>query len=262
MWLHLATASILALMPGVVSSPLQVFDSCYVVETESGNVGTAFAISDQQLLTAAHVVEGVTTVLLRSSTDARSTMSATVVLADERRDVAVLSIAGSRSVAPLAFAPRRPSAGTPAYAIGSPIGDLVLSRGKVLGFQDGLIESSVPVDHGNSGGPLFDDGGRVLGVVVSMSSLSGNSYAVPVEDIQQVLAVAETAEGPAAQGPSVQDPGEASLDSARRNGLLAVVLAVVGVLVLVGLLGGGLLVGATRRQRHRRQRIVIRAGDL
>lgn len=88
-------------------------------------------------------------------------------------------------------------------AVGYPLGGaLTLTHGKVLGYLDGtkldpsiafpgqVIEVSAPVKHGNSGGPLLDARGRLVGVVfaaqpgASYTSSSGRTLALPLNSIR------------------------------------------------------------------------------
>ena len=88
-------------------------------------------------------------------------------------------------------------------AVGYPLGGaLTLTHGKVLGYLDGtrlgpsiafpgqVIEVSAPVKHGNSGGPLLDARGRLVGVVfaaapgASYTTSSGITFALPLNSIR------------------------------------------------------------------------------
>jgi S1-C subfamily serine protease len=138
--------------------------------------GTGFFISpDGWLVTAAHVVEDASMVMVRSGTDQ---WPAEVMNLDGVHDVALLRVATTRAVP---FLPLGDSAtvrmGYDVFTVGFPnIGiqgvSPKLTRGEissVTGLLDDprFFQISVPVQPGNSGGPLIDMQGRVLGVVVS-----------------------------------------------------------------------------------------------
>ncbi|MFT3975111.1 MAG: serine protease [Amaricoccus sp.] len=138
-----------------------------------GGTGTAFYVGPQLLLTAAHVVAGCTTPSLADGTPLET------VAADEGLDVAVLR-APRQAPHWLAFAEGRMRLGQRVYAIGFPYysiagTSLTLTGGNVsalAGIDDDAryFSFSAPVQPGNSGGPLLDARGRVLGLVVARLS--------------------------------------------------------------------------------------------
>jgi S1-C subfamily serine protease len=136
--------------------------------------GTGFFISeDGYLLTNWHVVEEATRVKVKCK---KGVFAAEVIKSDRVKDLALLKINGQFQ--PLTFAPVNDvSLGESAFTIGFP--NLQL-QGLEPKFTDGRISSlsgirddpnryqiSVPVQPGNSGGPLVDRNGKVIGVVVA-----------------------------------------------------------------------------------------------
>lgn len=135
--------------------------------------GTGFFISeDGYLITNWHVVEDSSRVKVKCG---KGIFPAEVVKSDRIKDLALLKISGQFH--PLTFAPDNVSLGEPAFTIGFPNVQL---QGMEPKFTDGKISSlsglrddpnryqiSVPVQPGNSGGPLVDDRGKVIGVVVA-----------------------------------------------------------------------------------------------
>jgi S1-C subfamily serine protease len=111
-------------------------------------------------------------------------------------DVAVLELEGpAGDVTPLAFAVGEPRVGDPVVAIGSPFGlQGSLSTGIVSGLRrqidspngfaiTGTIQTDAALNPGNSGGPLLDMSGRVIGVATQIATESGRNegigFAVP-----------------------------------------------------------------------------------
>ena len=156
--------------------------------------GSGFIISaDGYILTNAHVVDGSDEVNVRLH-DNRE-LSAKVVGSDERADVAVLKVEASDL--PTVSMPgdgQRLQVGDWVLAIGSPFGfDYSASQGIVsaLGrsLPDGtyvpFIQTDVAVNPGNSGGPLFDLNGNVVGINSQIYSRSGGyqglSFAIPIK---------------------------------------------------------------------------------
>ena len=77
-----------------------------------------------------------------------------------------------------------PSVGDPVLAVGSPLGlGNSVSSGIVSAFHDGIIQFSAPISPGNSGGPVVDRTGRVVGVARSKlvgDGAEGLSFAIPI----------------------------------------------------------------------------------
>ena len=102
-------------------------------------------------------------------------MTADVIRIDRRRDVALLKAAAALPTA-LALDLKPPKVATTVYAVGSPLDEalaMTVTRGIVSGLRrverTGLsyIQADAAISPGNSGGPLFDEKGQVIGVAVS-----------------------------------------------------------------------------------------------
>ncbi|NML16879.1 DegQ family serine endoprotease [Azohydromonas caseinilytica] len=155
--------------------------------------GSGFIVSaDGVILTNAHVVQGAKEVTVKL-TDRRE-FPAKVLGTDPKTDVAVLKIeAKDLPVAPLGSA-RELRAGEWVAAIGSPFGfensvtvGVVSAKGRSLP-DDGyvpFIQTDVAVNPGNSGGPLFNARGEVVGINSQIYSRTGGyqglSFAIPIE---------------------------------------------------------------------------------
>lgn len=184
--------SVFAAMPAV-AGPIDALGSVYTVTTMSGSQGAAFAVSDMDLVTAAHVVEGVDVVRLEGTQTPPIRVDAIVRYRDEANDIAVLRLRSPADdeILPLSWREGDAQAGLEVFALGSPIDGVVLSTGQVLGTdEDGLIRTSTPVDPGNSGGPLLDAQGSVAGVVIAQSELTGDAYSVPASLAREVVEAA------------------------------------------------------------------------
>jgi len=137
--------------------------------------GTGFVVANGRLMTAAHVVQGCARMTARNAQN--QTVTATVGAVDPRRDLAVLGVPANFGP-PLSFrempAVRR---GDTVVTYGFPLSGL-LSSGPTLtsgdisalsGLRDNPLhfQISAPVQPGNSGGPLLDSQGNIVGVVTS-----------------------------------------------------------------------------------------------
>jgi hypothetical protein len=134
--------------------------------------GTGFFVTDDgYLLTAFHVVADAARIVIRTKA---GTFAATLVKADKANDVALLKMTGKFPALPVASS-RRVRLGESVFTIGFPNIELQgfapkLTKGEIsslTGMQDDPREFqiSVPVQPGNSGGPLVNQNGSVVGIV-------------------------------------------------------------------------------------------------
>ncbi len=213
-----------ALLPSVVQ-----------IETPRG-LGSGFVYDADQglVLTAAHVVEGARSVRVRL--DDGRTVPGTVLGGDVDRDVAVVRIpAGGLVAAPLALG-EPVEVGETVVAIGSPFGlDQTVTSGIVSALDrslhvggreiTGLIQTDAAINRGNSGGPLANLEGKVIGINVAIASASGGSngigFAVPIDTARQVADTVVSGGG-AAGVPPAESPRQGNslgdlLDELRRG---------------------------------------------
>jgi len=155
--------------------------------------GSGFIVTpDGYILTNAHVVDGATDVTVRL-TDRRE-FTAKVVGSDKRTDVAVIKI-DAKGLPTVRFGdPSKLRPGEWVVAIGSPFGfDNSVTAGIVSGISRSLpddnyvpfIQTDVAVNPGNSGGPLFNLAGEVVGINSQIYSRTGGfmglSFAIPID---------------------------------------------------------------------------------
>jgi len=137
------------------------------IRTPNGT-GSGFYISDGLLLTNTHVVSGFKKVMVRFFGGRE--IVADVLSSDARRDVALLKTE-SVGLSGLSLRLDKPELTSQVFVIGSPLGEKQegsISAGIISGYRDNelgpMIQSDVAVTHGNSGGPLLDDKGNVIGL--------------------------------------------------------------------------------------------------
>ena len=158
--------------------------------------GSGFIVAaDGVILTNAHVVEGATEVTVKL-TDRRE-FRARVVGSDKRSDVAVLKIEASGLPTVKLGDPAGVSVGEWVLAIGSPFGfentatsGIVSAKSRALDGYVPFIQTDVAVNPGNSGGPLFNLKGEVIGINSQIYSSSGGyqglSFAIPIDVASKV----------------------------------------------------------------------------
>jgi len=152
------------------------------------SMGSGFIISaDGYVLTNNHVVDGADTVTVRLSD--RRELDAKVVGTDAQYDIALLKLnAGNLPVVSLGDS-KNLKAGQWVVAIGSPFGfdhsvtaGIVSAIGRNFGGADQqyvpFIQTDVPINRGNSGGPLFNLGGEVVGINSQIFSNTGGFMGV------------------------------------------------------------------------------------
>jgi len=167
--------------------------------------GSGFFINDQgYILTNNHVVEGTKEVKIVLSDG--SEQNASIVGTDQYSDIAVLKTDGTvPAVAALGNSDKL-DPGESVIAIGSPLGNfkntvtvgVVSATGRSIdtgnGYQiEDLIQTDTAINHGNSGGPLVDLAGEVIGIntlVVRNSGMGdvaeGLGFAIPVNTAQVI----------------------------------------------------------------------------
>ena len=167
--------------------------------------GSGFVYDEQgHIITNQHVVDGAESVSVRFSDG--STHDATVVGSDPSTDLAVLEVDAPASLLkPLRLGKSSELAvGDGVIAIGSPFGlEQTVTTGIVSALNrqinspndfaiDDAIQTDAAINHGNSGGPLLDLEGRVIGVNSQIESESGGNdgigFAVPSDTVARIAA--------------------------------------------------------------------------
>lgn len=239
--------STLVMQSSSVVEPFSVVDSCFVITTPSGSLGTGFLVDDGLVVTAAHVVGDSKRVSLVTSAPASQKYFGDVVLADSNLDIAVISVADPLKMPVLDFTATSPEIGNVVYAVGSPVGGLVESRGSVLRILPTRIESDTPIDSGSSGGPLFNVRGQVEGVVVQMNEITRHAFSVPSSVVSKVVK--------RAQNVPTQSPTRASVPPSVSTLSNLQVLIWITILILFTMILA-LIIGITHG-KSRPKRIVI-----
>jgi S1-C subfamily serine protease len=168
--------------PGVVvitDSQTQIVPASFFNPAQKQQVtalGSGFVIDKRgDIVTNDHVVQGAKDVRVGFSGGA--SYPAKIVGSDPSTDIAVVRVKAPSSVLrPLLFADSSVEVGDPAYAIGNPFGlertmtaGIVSATGRDIQAPNGLvianaIQTDAPINHGNSGGPLLDRVGQVIGI--------------------------------------------------------------------------------------------------
>lgn len=185
------------------------------VKTSNGEgAGTGFFISDDgYILTCHHVIDGATAISI--VTQDSTSYEAEVVGSDSDLDTAVLKVknAGKKTTFPAVVLGDSSSltVGDSVTAIGNALGTLantlttgvVSAKDRAISMSDGtamkLLQTDCTVNSGNSGGPLFNQYGEVIGIINAKyssgtstfssneASIEGIGFAIPINDVQTIL---------------------------------------------------------------------------
>lgn len=168
--------------------------------------GSGFVISsDGYILTNYHVVKGVSDITVFFSDG--TSYDATVVGGEEDNDIAVLKIDADNLQPVILGNSDAIEVGENVYAIGNPLGELTFTlTGGLVSAKDrsvttsegtvmNMIQTDTAINSGNSGGPLFDQYGHVIGIVSAKLSGSGSQsfsveglgFAIPLNDIKDMV---------------------------------------------------------------------------
>ena len=200
--------------PAVVTITVDVTATGFRGQTLEGTgVGSGFVFdADGLILTNDHVIDGATgggiTVTFSDGTE----LPGTVVATDPTLDLAVVQVTPPTALPTLEIGDSAAlEVGQLVVAIGSPLGTFtetvtsgILSatdrtievageNGRTVDTLTGLLQTDAAINQGNSGGPLLDASGRVIGVNVAVAtSAQGIGFAVPIDAAAEIMAEAQT----------------------------------------------------------------------
>jgi S1-C subfamily serine protease len=156
--------------------------------------GTGFVVAPGMLLTNEHVVEDAEGLLIVDPADSTKRLAASEVAVDAAIDVALVRCSDLRAD-PMPLCAKLPGRGADVMVLGYPLGvefglQLKVTRGAIVALPAAESEDLVLYDAitnpGNSGGPLCDEGGRVVGVVRALfRGEGGGAYgaAIPMSRV-------------------------------------------------------------------------------
>ena len=164
-------------------------------------LGSGFIISsDGVIVTNNHVIDNA--VDIKVTLDDGTELPAKLIGTDPKSDIAVLKIQAPKPLQTIAWGDSdKLKLGDQILAIGNPFGigttvtaGIVSARGRDLhsGPYDDFIQIDAPINHGNSGGPLVDREGNVVGINTAIYSPNGGSvgvgFAIPSDEAKAIVA--------------------------------------------------------------------------
>ena len=181
----------------------QITTNVYGQQVSGATAGSGFVISsDGYIVTNYHVIDGATSVSVSFSDGTE--YDAVVVGGEESNDVAVLKIEATGLTPVIIGNSDDILVGEMVTAIGNPLGELTFSQtagivsavDRLITMSDGtkmnMIQTDCTINSGNSGGPLFNAYGEVIGITSakysnngssSEASIEGIGFAIPINDV-------------------------------------------------------------------------------
>ena len=167
--------------------------------------GSGFVItSDGYVVTNYHVVEGANSVMVKTFSGA--SYNAAVKGYDSGNDIALLKVEAENLTVASFGSSDNLQVGDQVVAIGNPLGELTFSM--TVGYvsakdrvvnTDGdaitMLQTDAAINAGNSGGPLFNMNGQVIGIITakysgssgSGASIEGLGFAIPIDDVTSII---------------------------------------------------------------------------
>ena len=168
---------------------------------QTASSGSGFVLTkDGYIVTNYHVVENAETVKVTMYSG--DTYDAKYVGGDEDYDIAVIKVEAAGDLQPVVLGDSTAlNVGDHVLAVGNPLGELTFSMSggmvssvnrtiNVSGTPFNMIQTDASINHGNSGGPLFNQYGEVVGIVsakygssATVDSVEGLGFAIPINDV-------------------------------------------------------------------------------
>lgn len=188
----------------VVGIKTETTTNIYGQEAVAASSGSGFILSeDGYIITNCHVVSGANTIQVTLYSG--ETYNAELVGADSDFDVAVLKIEAEGLPAVSIGDSSKLKVGEEVVAIGNPLGELTFTTTNGIisaldreintdGNPQNMIQTNAAINSGNSGGPLFDMDGNVIGMTSAKYSgstssgtiIEGLGFAIPINDVLKV----------------------------------------------------------------------------
>ncbi len=168
-------------------------------QRQTNALGSGFIISEEGIvITNNHVIQGASDIFVRVNGD--QDYKAEVLGADAGMDIAVLKIESDKKFKPVKFGNSdKARIGDWVIAIGNPFGlggtvtaGIISARNRSIGLSryEDYIQTDASINQGNSGGPLFNMNGDVIGIntaILGQSGSIGIGFAIPSNSAQKVI---------------------------------------------------------------------------
>lgn len=189
-------------------SKLQSVDSSFfsLEAVKKYNLGTGVIISKKgYVLTNNHITGGKLSKCYINTEEGKE-YNATVVWSDENLDLSILKVSNTREMnSAILGDSEKIKIGQSVYAIGNPLGvefertvtngiisaldrTIKIEEEEKVAYMENLIQTDASINSGNSGGPLIDENGKVIGITtIKIAEAEGIGFAVPINIIKPII---------------------------------------------------------------------------
>lgn len=189
-------------LDSVVTIQTEIITQSFFQQYIGGATGSGFVISeDGYILTNAHVIEGANSITV--TFESGDSFNATIVGTEEDNDLAVIKIEPTYALNPVVMGDSdKVVIGEDVFAIGNPLGELTFSitKGIVSAIDRqiqidtfnsiNMFQVDCAVNEGNSGGPIFNEYGEVIGIVsakYASETIEGLGFCIPITDALNIV---------------------------------------------------------------------------
>lgn len=154
--------------------------------------GSAFAINNEgYIITSFHLINGADSIFIQNGNTER--VSAKLVMSDPKLDMAVLKVSNDSVTkqwqVPFSLVDRKIDIGERVFTLGYPRNEMVYGEGSLsslsgLNDDTSMVQISIPVNPGNSGGPLLDEYGNIIGVIRGkVTNAEATGFAIKAKEL-------------------------------------------------------------------------------
>lgn len=158
--------------------------------------GSAFALNnDGFIITSFHLINGADSIFIQNATTDR--VLANLVFSDPKLDMAILKVSNDTITknwqVPFSLNDRKIEIGEKVFTLGYPRNEMVYGEGSLsslsgLNNDTCMVQISIPVNPGNSGGPLLDENGNIIGVIRGkVTNAEATGFAIKAKDLIRAI---------------------------------------------------------------------------
>lgn len=165
----------------------------------SQSLGSGFVIdNDGFIITNNHVIDNATAVEIFFNDEKKTKLRAKIIGKDKKTDMALLQVKAGPYLQPVTLGNSETArVGETVVAIGNPLGlshtvtaGIISAKNRSIGSGpfDNFIQTDASINFGNSGGPLFNANGEVIGINTAISAQGqGLGFAIPINQAKELL---------------------------------------------------------------------------
>jgi S1-C subfamily serine protease len=160
--------------------------------------GSAFALNNEgYIVTSFHLINGADSIFIQNSVTER--VLANLVFSDPKLDMAILKVVNDTVTkawqVPFTLVDRKVEVGEKVFTLGYPRNEMVYGEGSLsslsgLNNDSCMVQISIPVNPGNSGGPLLDEYGNIIGVIRGkVTTAEATGFAIKAKELIRAIQI-------------------------------------------------------------------------